>query len=62
MGQKLALTKDLRVAAGSQREVYLHPTDPTKLIKVLRDIPLTKGRARLATFTEKHFPSTKWKH
>ena len=62
MGQKLALTEDLRVAAGSQREVYLHPTDPTKLIKVLSDIPLTKCRARLATFTEKHFPKirTRW--
>ena len=50
------------VGEGSQRTIYVHPTDPTKLVKVLKPIPDTKGRAKLATFTEKHFPKirTRW--
>jgi hypothetical protein len=50
------------ITQGSQRRVYAHPTDRTKLIKVLKPIADTKGRARLATFTERHFPSirTRW--
>ncbi|MEM8537302.1 MAG: YrbL family protein [Pseudomonadota bacterium] len=48
---------DPPVASGSQREIYMHPHDPTKVIKVLRSMPLTKGRSKLATGTEKHFPS-----
>ncbi|MCK0096146.1 PhoP regulatory network YrbL family protein [Yoonia sp. F2084L] len=44
------------LASGTQRAIYRHPTDPEKLVKVLRDIPLTTGRARLATLTEKYFP------
>ena len=50
------------VAEGSQRVIYVHPTDPTKLIKVLKPLADTKRRAKLATFTERHFPSirTRW--
>ncbi len=50
------------LAEGSQRVIYVHPHDPNKLVKVLKTIPDTKGRARLATFTERHFPRirTRW--
>jgi len=52
----LDLSTDLLLASGTQREIYRHPTDPEKLVKVLRNMPLTKGRARLATLTESYFP------
>ena len=52
----LDLSTDLLLASGTQREIYRHPTDPDKLVKVLRKMPLTKGRARLATLTERYFP------
>ncbi len=42
---------------GTQRWVYAHPHDPTKLIKVLRPLALTKGRSKLATMTEKYIPA-----
>ncbi len=54
---KLKLCPKERVASGTQREIYRHPTDPTKLVKVLRDIPQSKGRARLAVLTETYLPS-----
>ena len=54
---KLKLCPKERVASGTQREIYCHPTDPTKLVKVLRDIPQSKGRARLAVLTETYLPS-----
>ena len=36
--------------------------DPTKVVKVLKPAADTTGRARLATFTERHFPAirTRW--
>ena len=58
----LSLANQTPIAAGSQRTIYVHPADPTKIIKVLKPIPDTAGRAKLATFTEKHFPAirTRW--
>jgi len=50
------------LAEGSQRVVYVHPHDPSKLVKVLKSLPDTAGRSKLATFTERHFPliRTRW--
>lgn len=58
----LSLSHLTPVAEGSQRTIYIHPTDPTKLIKVLKPIPDTARRSPLATFTERHFPRirTRW--
>jgi len=52
----LQLARDKLLASGTQRVIYRHPKDPEKLVKVLRGVPLTMGRARLATLTEKYFP------
>ncbi|PJI93001.1 PhoP regulatory network protein YrbL [Yoonia maricola] len=58
----LTLLPEQLIASGTQRQIYRHPTDPEKVLKVLRDVPLTKGRARLATTTERLFPRirTRW--
>jgi len=56
MAATLQLSHDQMLASGTQRTIYRHPTDPEKLVKVLRDIPLTTGRARLATLTERYLP------
>lgn len=57
MVEKLILNSSDQRAEGTQRTVYLHPNDPTRLIKVFRDMPQTKGRTRLATLTEQYVPS-----
>jgi len=44
------------IAAGSQREIYRHPTDGGKLIKVLLDMPETAGRSCLAVWAERNIP------
>ena len=64
MIQKLTLNSDDKRAEGTQRTVYMHPHDPTRLVKVLRDIPQTAGRTRLATLSEQYFPSIRrrWVH
>ena len=58
----LHLSDQTPIAEGSQRIVYRHPYDDTKLIKVLKPIPDTARRARLAALTEQLFPSvrTRW--
>lgn len=50
------------VAQGMQRTVFLHPTDPHKLIKVLRDTPQTKGRSRFGNLAEKYLPHARTRH
>ena len=57
MVDPLTLKQEDCIASGTQRQVYMHPLDPTKLVKVLREMPQTKGRAKLATRTERYFPS-----
>lgn len=57
MPPKLHLNPSDLVAEGSQRWIYRHPTDPTKLVKLLRPLPQTANRATLATWTEATFPS-----
>ncbi|MEO1637619.1 MAG: YrbL family protein [Pseudomonadota bacterium] len=56
MVEVLKLKKRYQSASGTQRKVYLHPNDPTRLIKVLRPMPKTEGRAKLATRMERYFP------
>ena len=53
----LRLKKRFKVASGTQRRIFLHPHDPTKLVKVLRPLAKTARRSRLAVWTEQHFPS-----
>ncbi len=53
----LSLNASDLIAEGSQRWVYRHPADRTKLVKVLRPMPETTSRAKLATWTEAHFPN-----
>jgi hypothetical protein len=53
------LDKTEPVASGSQRFIYRHPTNPARLIKVLRDTPETAGRSRLAVWAERNIPSQK---
>ncbi|WP_333712681.1 YrbL family protein [Yoonia sp.] len=45
------------LASGTQREVYRHPDDPTRLIKLLRKMPEAQGRSRMATTGERLFPN-----
>lgn len=62
MTQTLILNTTDLVARGMQREVYLHPTDPNKLVKVLRPLPETRSRSRFGNFAEKHFPTARLRH
>ena len=57
MVETLQLSENDHSASGTQRKVYMHPHDQTKLIKVLRAMPETKGRSKLATQGEHYFPS-----
>ncbi|WP_341368537.1 YrbL family protein [Yoonia sp. BS5-3] len=62
MTQMLMLQETDLVARGLQRAVYLHPTDPDKLVKVLLPSPETAGRSGFGNFMEKHFPLTRVRH
>ncbi|MDX8346761.1 YrbL family protein [Cognatiyoonia sp. IB215446] len=62
MTQVLILEEVDLVARGMQRDIYLHPTDTTKLVKVLRKNPDTVGRSGFGNFMEKHFPMTRARH
>lgn len=56
MPYTLTLTHQDPIASGSQRWVYPHPRHSKRLIKVLRPVPTTQGRAKLAVTTERLFP------
>ncbi|MEJ6402945.1 YrbL family protein [Yoonia sp. 2307UL14-13] len=59
MTHALFLPPSNLVASGVQRDVYLHPTDPTKLIKVLKP---DRDQPRRKTFNglmDRWFPSTR---
>ncbi|MEL6839574.1 MAG: YrbL family protein [Pseudomonadota bacterium] len=62
MTKMLILKETDLVARGMQREIYLHPTDPGKLVKVLRAHPETAARSGFGNFMEKHFPMTRVRH
>jgi hypothetical protein len=47
------------VAKGVQRAVYLHPLDPTKLIKVLRPAPTMPRRNNFNGIMDRLLPSTR---
>lgn len=57
MTDAVTLKKKFKVASGKQRSVYLHPTDESKLIKVLRRNASTTGRSRFNLLTENWFPN-----
>ena len=53
----LNLRADQQIASGTQREIFRHPNDPEKLVKVLRNVALTNGRAPMAAMSERLFPT-----
>ncbi len=62
MVQPLSLEGHTPVAQGLQRAVYLHPTDDTKLIKVLLPQPETHNRSAFGNWAERTFPSLRSRH
>ena len=56
MPNRLRFKKTDLVAEGSHRKVYRHPAVTTMLVKVLRSVPQTKQRAKLAIWAEAKFP------
>ncbi len=59
MSQALTLHSDGLVASGRQRFVYLHPHDPTKLVKVLRSADQMQRRRGFSGTMDHFFPSTR---
>lgn len=58
----LALNDHDLVARGKQRAIYIHPTDTTKLVKVLLKQPQVDGRSAFGNFMERSFPSVRARH
>ena len=56
---QLVLDPATQVAAGVQRAVYLHPHDPTKLIKVLKPAEDMPARTNFNGTMDRLFPSTR---
>jgi hypothetical protein len=58
----LRLSDQAPLAEGTQRIIYMHPQDPTRILKVLKPHADTAKRATLATVTERYFPAirTRW--
>ncbi|MEL6681568.1 MAG: YrbL family protein [Pseudomonadota bacterium] len=61
MTDPLILTGHKPVAQGLQRAVYLHPTDETKLVKVLLSQPETQKRSGFGNWAERTFPSVRYR-
>lgn len=59
MTQLLQIDPETQVAAGVQRSVYRHPTDQTKLIKVLRPETSRAARSNFNGVMDRLFPSTR---
>jgi hypothetical protein len=59
MTRALQLDDGSRIASGVQRAVYLHPFDPTKLIKVLRPANLMPRRRNFNGVMDRLLPSTR---
>ena len=55
----LQLEKSLYIASGSERHVYLHPTDPQKLLKVMRPHEDLGKRFTFRDITTRLFPSVR---
>jgi hypothetical protein len=47
------------IASGGERDVYQHPSDPTKLLKVLRDIQNQRVRFTFRDISTKLFPDAR---
>lgn len=59
MDHILTLTSKDLVASGRQRSVYLHPTDRTKLVKVLKSADQMPRRNGFSGKMDYYFPSTR---
>lgn len=59
MQHKIQLSPEILVAFGRQREVYLHPYDHTKLIKVLKTVDQMPRKHGFRGKMDYHFPSTR---
>lgn len=59
MHQVIKLEDSHYIASGAERDVYLHPTDPTKLLKVMRDITDTPKRFTFRDITTHLMPSVR---
>ncbi|WP_342078107.1 YrbL family protein [Yoonia sp. SS1-5] len=59
MTNPLTLSEESLVASGVQRAVYLHPTDPTKLVKVLKPDTDQPRRTNFNGIMDRLFPSTR---
>ena len=59
MNALLPLHADLEIARGVQRTVYLHPTDETKLVKVLIADKNVRRRDTFGGRMDRWFPSTR---
>jgi len=57
MSTVVSLENTAELTGGTQRRVFLHPHDSTKIIKVLRPMPLRKGRSWLASWAERNVPA-----
>ncbi|MFA8442134.1 YrbL family protein [Yoonia sp.] len=55
----LVLSPADRVASGVQRVIYLHPTDPGKLIKILKPSSELKHRTNFNGVMDRWFPGTR---
>lgn len=55
----LILDKKDQVATGVQRAVFLHPHDPSKLVKVLKDAGSMPARRNFNGVMDRLFPSTR---
>jgi len=58
----LYLDPDRPVAEGGERLVYVHPDDPTRLIKILK--PRAAKRFNRWTFghlSQRYFPAARWR-
>ncbi|MEO0905398.1 MAG: YrbL family protein, partial [Pseudomonadota bacterium] len=55
----LHLNPDDQVATGVQRGVFLHPHDPTKLVKVLKDASAMPKRTNFNGVMDRLMPSTR---
>jgi len=58
----ITLDPDAKVAEGGERIVYVHPDDPTRLIKVLKPIaPEKMVKWKFSHLTRLYIPSARWR-
>lgn len=58
----ITLNPAAKVAEGGERSVYVHPDDPTRLIKVLKPVPPEKMvKWKFSHLTRRYIPSSRWR-